>query len=107
MLKVPGTKRLQLNHDKPISSFAFNFNLRRYIEVGSYYKAPSYPVWVVCCESHFTCIFAVDGRAAARGKFPTDVYYYDGLANQVGRCSIKTRVDSIETCVRSACCFSA
>ena len=58
------------------------FEWYKNVEVGSYYKAPSYPIWVVCCESHFTCTFAVDGRAAARGKLPTDVYFYDGLANQ-------------------------
>ena len=32
MLKAPGTKRLKLTHDKLLSSFAFNFNLRRYIQ---------------------------------------------------------------------------
>jgi hypothetical protein len=30
MLKAPGTKRLKLEYDKLLSSFAFNFNLRRY-----------------------------------------------------------------------------
>ena len=30
-LKAPGTKRLKLKHDKLVSSFAFIFNLRRYI----------------------------------------------------------------------------
>ena len=29
-LKVPGTKRLKLKHDEPLSKFAFEFNLRRY-----------------------------------------------------------------------------
>ena len=32
-LKVPGTKRLKLKYDNLLSSFAFNFNLRRYILV--------------------------------------------------------------------------
>ena len=31
-LKPPGTKRLNLEHGKLLSKFAFNFNLRRYIE---------------------------------------------------------------------------
>jgi hypothetical protein len=31
-LKPPGTQRLKLNCDAPLSNFAFNFNLRRYIE---------------------------------------------------------------------------
>ena len=29
-LKAPGTKRLKLKCDEPLSNFAFNFNLRRY-----------------------------------------------------------------------------
>jgi hypothetical protein len=31
MLKAPGTKRLKLQCDDPLSNFAFKFNLRRYI----------------------------------------------------------------------------
>ena len=31
-LKSPETKYLKLNCDEPLSSFGFNFNLRRYIE---------------------------------------------------------------------------
>jgi len=30
MLKASGTKRLKLQHDEPLSSSAFKFNLRRY-----------------------------------------------------------------------------
>jgi len=30
-LKAPGTKRLKLKYDVPLSHFAFKFNLRRYI----------------------------------------------------------------------------
>ena len=58
------------------------FEWYKNVEVGSYYKAPAYPIWVVCCESHFSCMFAEDGRSAARGKLPFNLYYYDGLANQ-------------------------
>jgi hypothetical protein len=29
-LKAPGTKRLKLKHDEPLSRFAFKFNLRRF-----------------------------------------------------------------------------
>jgi len=29
-LKAPGTERLKLKHDEPLSNFAFKFNLRRY-----------------------------------------------------------------------------
>jgi hypothetical protein len=29
-LKLPGSKHLKLKYDKPLSNFAFTFNLRRY-----------------------------------------------------------------------------
>ena len=32
-LKAPGTKRLKMKHDEPLSNFAFKLNLRRYTEV--------------------------------------------------------------------------
>jgi hypothetical protein len=33
-LKAPGTKRLKLKHDEPLSGSAFKFNLRRYTKAG-------------------------------------------------------------------------
>jgi hypothetical protein len=32
-LKAPGTKRLQLKHDEPLSDVAFKFRFRRYSKV--------------------------------------------------------------------------
>jgi WD40 repeat protein len=32
-LKAPGTQRLKLKHNQPLSKIAFKFNLRRYDEV--------------------------------------------------------------------------
>ena len=32
MLKAPGTERLKRKYDEVLSSFAFNFNLRHYVE---------------------------------------------------------------------------
>ncbi len=53
-------------------------------EVGSYYKTPRYPIWVVCSESHFSVLFAFRKEILtdwkAESKF--DLYYYDGLARQ-------------------------
>lgn len=53
-------------------------------EVGSYYKTPKYPIWVVCSESHFSVLFALRKDILndwkAESKF--DLYYYDGLAGQ-------------------------
>eukprot|EP00873_Tetraselmis_striata_P042396 jgi/Tetstr1/462660/TSEL_000688.t1 len=59
------------------------FEWYKYVEVGSHLKNPQRPVWVVCSESHFTCLFAPGGHAGA-GRPPFELLYYDGLANQEG-----------------------
>ena len=53
-------------------------------EVGSYYKTPKFPIWVVCSESHFSVIFAIKLEILSDWKAETnfDLYYYDGLAKQ-------------------------
>jgi len=38
-LKAPGMRPLKLTYDKPLSNFAFKFNLRRYMKA----EAPSKP----------------------------------------------------------------
>ena len=38
-LKAPGTQRLKLNYDYLLTSFAFNFNLRRYNKAGAAVEA--------------------------------------------------------------------
>ncbi|KAG2484736.1 hypothetical protein HYH03_016483 [Edaphochlamys debaryana] len=57
------------------------FEWYKYVEVGPTLKNPPLPVWVVCSESHFTVLFAQDGRAL-KGALPFDLFYYDELANQ-------------------------
>ncbi|CAL1540600.1 unnamed protein product [Lymnaea stagnalis] len=53
-------------------------------QVGTYYKTPKNPIWVVCSESHFSVLFAIkrdlvnDWKAERR----FDLFYYDGLSNQ-------------------------
>ncbi|BFY98994.1 hypothetical protein BsWGS_02034 [Bradybaena similaris] len=53
-------------------------------QVGSYYKTPKNPIWVVCSESHFTVLFSAckdlinDWKAERR----FDLFYFDGLARQ-------------------------
>ena len=51
-LKAPGIKLLNLNYDRPLSNFAFKFNLRRYSWVrarrwagGHAWPSPSAPSW--------------------------------------------------------------
>ncbi|CAE7863342.1 Mindy4 [Symbiodinium sp. KB8] len=53
------------------------------IEVGSFFKNPRYPVWVVCSESHYSVLFGLD-PALTKG-IPSkafDLYYYDPLGKQ-------------------------
>jgi hypothetical protein len=40
-LKAPGTNRLELQYNEVLSSFAFNFNLRRYTTGGPSATAPA------------------------------------------------------------------
>lgn len=57
------------------------FEHYEYMVVGTHQKVPVYPIWVVCSESHYTCIFGLEREMIdATGTF--DLYYYDELANQ-------------------------
>mmetsp|Transcript_30963 Transcript_30963/g.100864 ORF Transcript_30963/g.100864 Transcript_30963/m.100864 type:complete len:586 (-) Transcript_30963:198-1955(-) len=58
------------------------FEWYKYVEVGSRLKEPEMPVWVVCCESHFTCLFAGSRRTKVDLGDAFDLIYYDGLAKQ-------------------------
>lgn len=53
-------------------------------KVGSHLKNPTFPIWVVCSESHFSVLFSLSKDLASdhctENEF--DLYYYDGLANQ-------------------------
>ncbi|XP_076095118.1 putative ubiquitin carboxyl-terminal hydrolase MINDY-4 [Mytilus galloprovincialis] len=53
-------------------------------QVGTFYKTPKFPIWVVCSESHFSVLFSINKDLVndwkAEKRF--DLYYYDGLARQ-------------------------
>lgn len=51
-------------------------------QVGSYYKDPEYPIWIVLSESHFSVLFSKSRVALNPGEQVFDLYYYDGLNNQ-------------------------
>ncbi|XP_077513966.1 putative ubiquitin carboxyl-terminal hydrolase MINDY-4 [Amblyomma americanum] len=51
-------------------------------EVGSYYKDPKYPIWMVLSESHFSVLFSKSFVALAPGDETFDLFYYDGLNKQ-------------------------
>uniref|UniRef100_A0A1A8EAR4 Ubiquitin carboxyl-terminal hydrolase MINDY n=1 Tax=Nothobranchius kadleci TaxID=1051664 RepID=A0A1A8EAR4_NOTKA len=53
-------------------------------KVGAYLKSPSYPIWVVCSESHFSVLFGLQRELLTNQDdgLEFDLYFYDGLANQ-------------------------
>ncbi|KAK3108657.1 hypothetical protein FSP39_012699 [Pinctada imbricata] len=53
-------------------------------QVGTYYKTPKYPIWVVCSESHFSVLFSTRRELISDWKAERrfDLYHYDGLARQ-------------------------
>ncbi|KAJ3070480.1 hypothetical protein HDU98_006523 [Podochytrium sp. JEL0797] len=64
------------------------------LKVGDYYKTPVLPIFVVCSESHFTCLFSLDKEIlfktghATRLQDKLELFYYDGLANQDNEISL-------------------
>ena len=81
MLKSPGSKRLKLQYNKPLSSSAFKFNLRRYTKVtpkgGVKLPAPK--------------LDSEDEQAAKKAK----------TAAEVGRCRLKPAETRVETALVS------
>ena len=55
-LKAPGTKRLKLKYDELLSSFAFNFNLRRYTMNDSRAKEARGKIKALLTANHAWCI---------------------------------------------------
>jgi hypothetical protein len=57
-LKAPGTKRLKLKYDRLLSSFAFNFNLRRSMQgiarIGTQLCIPSQARGLLRTSKHST-----------------------------------------------------
>jgi len=60
------------------------FEHYRSIIVGSYYKNPKYPIFIVCSESHYTVLFSLDKDVVStkRNINIFDLFYYDQLSNQ-------------------------
>mmetsp|Transcript_11702 Transcript_11702/g.31536 ORF Transcript_11702/g.31536 Transcript_11702/m.31536 type:complete len:204 (-) Transcript_11702:245-856(-) len=88
-----GTKRLGNMKDgwcvlqgvpkRPSVGFLSLFEAFKCIEVGSRYKGPTSPVWIVCAESHYTVLFAAEAAVDARSADQAmELYYFDQLARQ-------------------------
>ncbi|KAJ3393533.1 hypothetical protein HDU84_001663 [Entophlyctis sp. JEL0112] len=92
-----GTEVKILKGIKKRSQFGFLSLFEHYgsMKVGDYFKKPWLPIFVVCSESHFTILFAVNKETpwdnlteadnnVYKKKQPVkfELVYYDGLANQ-------------------------
>lgn len=88
-----GTKRLGSAQDgwcvlqgaprRPNIGFLSLFEAFKCIEVGSRYKSPVSPVWVVCAESHYTVLFSADATVDPRDSEKSlELYYFDQMARQ-------------------------
>ena len=91
MLKAPGTKRLKLKHDEPLSNFALKLNLRRYIMLRHLSRniKDIKQVYQYYCSTGFT------GTTAARLKFAVAAFSTSGgrpmdpiYTSSVGRCRL-------------------
>ncbi|ORX81495.1 hypothetical protein BCR32DRAFT_268238 [Anaeromyces robustus] len=60
------------------------FEHYRSVIVGSFYKNPIYPIFIVCSESHYTVLFSLDKDVVStkRNISMFDLFYYDQLSNQ-------------------------
>ena len=67
-LTAPGTERLKLKYYKLLSGFAFNLNLRRYIEVLKWLRENGSP-W-----DEWTCAWAADGGQLKVGAYTRPLF---------------------------------
>ncbi|XP_022080106.1 probable ubiquitin carboxyl-terminal hydrolase MINDY-4 [Acanthaster planci] len=67
-------------------------------KVGSNYKTPRYPIWVICSESHFSVLFCLKKELLNDWKVERrfDLYYYDGLSKQQDE--IRLSIDTTQSC---------
>ncbi|XP_067649830.1 probable ubiquitin carboxyl-terminal hydrolase MINDY-4 [Haliotis asinina] len=81
-------------HARSDIGFLSLFEHYKSCKVGTYYKTPKFPIWVVCSESHFSVMFSIRRELISDWKAERrfDLYYYDGLARQQEQ--IKLTVDT-------------
>ena len=48
--------------ERPAIGYLTLLESMRYVQVGSFYKSPRYPIWVVGSETHMTVVFSSDDR---------------------------------------------
>jgi hypothetical protein len=69
------------------------------IVVGDNLKTPTYPIWLVCSESHFSVLFGLTfgpERISMSERRPVDLYYYDQLS-RLNESPIRFTIDCTNT----------
>lgn len=71
---------------------------RQDFNVGTCYKNPKHPVFVVLSEGHFTVLFRKDAGGGGGADKRFDLFYYDGLLRQEDevRLTIETMAEGLE-----------
>jgi len=68
---------------RPNVGFLSLFEAFKCVEVGSRFKGPVSPIWIVCAESHYSVLFAADASVDPRDSDKeVELYYFDQLARQ-------------------------
>lgn len=58
------------------------FEAYGYYSVGKFLKNPRLPIWIVCSESHYSVLFAIDLAVVQKNEMNLDLVYYDELGQQ-------------------------
>ena len=79
---------------RPLVGFLSELEALRYVEVGSYYKQPQLPLWVVASQTHYSVLFALSARAleaSATETITDDLLRAFSEYDQEGKRQRKTR----------------
>lgn len=74
--------------ETPEVGFLSLFEAYEALKVGSFFKRPRWPVWVVHAESHYSVVFGSEASLSRQSSCPEgdeeelDVWYYDPLGRQ-------------------------
>lgn len=65
---------------KQTIGFLTLYEAYNYFEVGTHFKTPELPIWMICSESHYSILFSPDISMASSSSMTFDMLYYDELA---------------------------
>lgn len=60
--------RLEGVSGHPLVGYLSHLEALRYFEVGTYYKEPVFPIWVIASQSHFTVLYGMENDVIQASK---------------------------------------